>query len=152
MIRQSLPDVATSVMSRPQPRIQSASAASTASGQHVRHAVPSLVSSVPRAAKQMGVSELTVRRHVRDGRLRAVLVGGTWRIPRADATPLHLPAECSIRQVANSLEVSEVTVRRWIHSGDIPATKTGKYWRVPRQFLEVLLGCEATESDSPSAS
>jgi excisionase family DNA binding protein len=116
---------------------------SAVQSESVRRAVPSLVSSVQRAAKQMGVSELTVRRHVRDGRLRAVLVGGTWRIPRANPGPmLHLPVECSIRQVANSLEISEVTVRRWIHSGEIPATKRGKHWKVPRRFLEVLVGSE----------
>jgi excisionase family DNA binding protein len=115
---------------------------------YVRHVVPSLFASVPRAAKQLGVCELTVRRHVRDGRIRAVLVGGTWRIPRDEqGLAQRLPVECSIQDVANSLEVSEVTVRRWIRSGSIPAKKVGKSWKVPRKFLEGLLAGDEQIAD-----
>jgi excisionase family DNA binding protein len=120
-----------------------------------RRVTPTLFWSVRRAAKHLGVSELTARRYIRDGRLTAVQIGGTWRIPAADhATARELPDQCSIRQIANSLGVSEVSVRRWIRSGAIQAAKFGGAWKIPRHVVEELLdartGAQAIEAETLS--
>jgi len=105
-----------------------------------RKTVPSLFWSTAQAAKHYHVSELTVRRHVKSGRLPAVQIGGTWRLPADNAHRVYdLPLECSIHDVANSLYVSEVTVRRWIRDANIPAKKSGRSWLIRRQVIESLL-------------
>jgi excisionase family DNA binding protein len=97
-----------------------------------------LVESIEQRARRLGVSPLTIRRRIRSGQDAAFRVGGTWRLPLADAALSDLPPECSVRQIANTLGVSELTVRRWIASGEVPADKDGGIWTISRRFLEDL--------------
>lgn len=105
-----------------------------------RRVTPRLVDSVSQAARTLGVSELTVRRHIKLGTVPAVQIGGTWRIPIAEGDRIaQLPEECTIHEVANSFNVSELTVRRWIHGGHFPAAKRGRTWVVLRTDIEGIL-------------
>jgi excisionase family DNA binding protein len=97
-----------------------------------------LVESIEQRARRLGVTPLTIRRRIRSGQDAAFRVGGTWRLPLADAALRELPPECSVRQIANTLGVSELTVRRWIASGEVPAAKDGGVWTISRSFLEDL--------------
>ena len=105
-----------------------------------RRVTPRLVQSVSATARQLGVSELTIRRHIRDGRLTAFQIGGTWRSagPRL-ARIEDLPDSCTVAQIAHSLDVSELTVRRYIRAGELPATKHSRSWVIKRSDLEQLL-------------
>jgi excisionase family DNA binding protein len=96
-----------------------------------------LVETVHQRARRLGVSDLTVRRRIREGTVKAVQIGGSWRIPTAPVS--DLPDTCTVRQVANSLNVAELTVRRWISSGVLPASKTGRIWTIERRDLQTLL-------------
>jgi excisionase family DNA binding protein len=107
-----------------------------------RHGQPSrcLVETVQHRARRLGVSELTVRRHIKGKRVRAIQIGGTWRIPGENAALVYdLPPWCSVRQVANSFDVSELTVRRWIASGALAARKSGRVWKIDRHELIGLI-------------
>jgi excisionase family DNA binding protein len=98
------------------------------------------------------VTELTVRRHIKAGKLHAVQIGGSWRIPCADRERLEeLPLECSLHQVANCLDVSSLTVRRWIKSNQLSATKLNRVWVIKRDELEAILGLEASDENSDDA-
>lgn len=114
---------------------------------------PRLVLTTEQAARRLGVSELTVRRRIKAGAVRAVRIGGTLRIPMDGDGLASLPTECTVRQVANSMGVSELTVRRWIKSGELPAAKRGRTWSVLRRDLAaLLLGEAAAQVDgSPGA-
>lgn len=116
-----------------------------------RRPIPPMMEGIASRARRTGVSEVTVRRQVLRGRLGAVQIGGSWRIPLPEAEPWSLPEYCTVRQVANALEASEVTVRRWIAAGELPATKTGRIWLVPRAALAALVsraGPSAPPSDA----
>lgn len=105
-----------------------------------RRITPRLVGTIRDTAKQLGVTELTVRRQIKAGKLRAVQIGSCWRIPSATPEKLQeLPLECTLHQVANSLDVSDLTVRRWIKGKQLPATKRNRAWVVMRSDLEALL-------------
>jgi excisionase family DNA binding protein len=105
-----------------------------------RRITPRLVGTIRDTAKQLGVTELTVRRQIKAGKLRAVQIGSCWRIPSATPEKLQeLPLECTLHQVANSLDVSDLTVRRWIKAQQLPATKRNRAWVVMRSDLEALL-------------
>lgn len=116
-----------------------------------RSVTPQLVATIHDVARQLGVTELTVRRHIKAGRLLAVQVGGSWRIPTDDGGRIHeLPLECTVHQVANCLNVSDLTMRRWITRGGFPATKRGRVWMVQRADLELLLKTGQTQSQRPA--
>jgi len=101
---------------------------------------PRLVGTIRDTAKQLGVTELTIRRHIKSGKLHAVQIGSSWRIPSSTHERIQeLPLECSLHQVANSLDVSDLTVRRWIKSRQLPATKRNRAWVISRGDLERLL-------------
>jgi excisionase family DNA binding protein len=118
----------------------------------LRRVTPRLVGTIRETAKQLGVTELTVRRHIKNGKLHAIQVGGSWRIPTPNSVRIiELPAECNLHQVANSLDVSDLTVRRWIKSGQFPATKRDRMWVVQRSDLENLLA-SGTDGATPSNS
>lgn len=104
------------------------------------HPTPRLVCTIRDTAKRLGVTELTVRRQIKAGKLPAVQIGGSWRIPTSiHDRILELPTECSLHQVANSLDVSDLTVRRWIRRNQIPAEKRDRSWIIQRADLERLL-------------
>lgn len=91
-----------------------------------RSVTPQLVATIHDVARQLGVTELTVRRHIKAGRLLAVQVGGSWRIPTDDDGRIHeLPLECTVHQVANCLNVSDLTMRRWITAEGFPQPNEG---------------------------
>jgi len=116
----------------------------------LRRVTPRLVVTIRETAKQLGVTELTIRRHIKSGKLHAIQVGGSWRIPTPNSVRIsELPDECNLHQIANSLDVSDLTVRRWIKSGQFPATKRDRMWIVKRSDLADLLAA-GTES-GPSA-
>jgi excisionase family DNA binding protein len=101
---------------------------------------PRLVGTIRDTAKQLGVTELTVRRQIKSGKLHAVQIGSSWRIPSSTNERIQeLPEECTLHQVANSLDVSDLTVRRWIKNGQLPAMKRNRAWIVLRSDLERLL-------------
>jgi excisionase family DNA binding protein len=115
-----------------------------------RRVTPRLVVTIRETAKQLGVTELTVRRHIKKGKLHAIQIGGSWRIPIPNSDRIEeLPEECNLHQIANSLDVSDLTVRRWIKSGQFPATKRDRMWIVARSDLEELLA-SGTEGASPA--
>lgn len=47
------------------------------------------------------VNEITVRRHIRSGKLSAVKIGGRVRVRREDAEGLELPVQANTREVAS---------------------------------------------------
>lgn len=105
-----------------------------------RSVTPQLVATIHDVARQLGVTELTVRRHIKAGRLLAVQVGGSWRIPTDDDGRIHeLPLECTVHQVANCLNVSDLTMRRWITR-----------WRVSRNQTRARLDGAARRSRASS--
>jgi excisionase family DNA binding protein len=110
-----------------------------------RRVSPRLVQSISGAARQLGVTELTIRRRIRDGKLPAVQIGGSWRLRGPGFDRLcELPEECTVRQVAHSLYVAEITLWRWVRDGHIPASKRGRMWMIKRSDLEGLLKLEAS--------
>ena len=116
-------------------------------GTAIRRPIPRLVGTVRDVAKQLGVTELTVRRQIKAGKLHAIQIGGSWRIPNSIHDRIQaLPMECTLRQVANSLDVSDLTVRRWIKANEIPATKRDRAWVVLRNDLERLLSAATPDA------
>ena len=112
-----------------------------------RQPAPRLVVTIRDTARRLGVTELTVRRQIKSGKLYAVQIGGTWRIPSSTQDLiLELPVECTLNQVATSLGVSELTVRRWIKRKQIPAEKRDRSWIIQRSDLEHLLTTSHTQS------
>lgn len=108
---------------------------------------PRLVGTIRETANRLGVTELTVRRHIKSGKLYAVQIGGSWRVPSDTHGRIQdLPEECSLHQVANCLDVSSLTVRRWIKNGQFPATKRNRMWVIQRFDLENLLTAGAPGS------
>lgn len=104
------------------------------------HPAPRLVGTIRETANRLGVTELTIRRQIKSGKLHAVQIGGTWRIPTGSPERINdLPLECSLHQVANCLDVSGLTVRRWIKSGQFPAHKQDGTWVIDRRDLETIL-------------
>lgn len=109
---------------------------------------PCLVETLPQLARRHGVSVLTVRRWIASGRLQAVRIGGSWRVPMVPTSDANLPPRCTVHQVANSLNVADLTVRRWITAGVLPARKEGRHWVIERNHLEVLLGTGGADRGS----
>jgi excisionase family DNA binding protein len=98
------------------------------------------VGTIRETARRLGVTELTVRRHIKTGKVYAIQIGGSWRIPSSNYVRIQdLPLECTLHQIANSLDVSDLTVRRWIKNGNFPAVKRGRVWVVLRSDLERVL-------------
>ncbi len=117
-----------------------------------RRVSPRLVRTIRETARQLGVSELTVRRRLRDGILQGVQLGGSWRLPGPGIDRIReLPEECSVEQIAQSLIVSELTVRRWIMSGQFPATKSHRVWMIKRSDLEQILGFHASAASEEAS-
>ena len=101
---------------------------------------PCLVDTIHGRARRLDVSEITVRRRIKRGDIRAARIGGAWRILAPEkGSPSLLPEVCSVRQVANSLDVSELTVQRLIRSGRLNAFKAGQRWWIPRSVMVALL-------------
>jgi excisionase family DNA binding protein len=114
---------------------------------------------VEEVATFLRVSEESVLRTIREGRLRAIKVGRTqggspeYRILQADLDAF-LSEDRGVHtaeEVANFLGLNKVTVYRYIREGRLKATRTGsRNYRITQRDLDEFIAKNrtATEEDS----
>jgi excisionase family DNA binding protein len=86
-------------------------------------------------AAQMGVSPSTVRRWLKQNRLRGRRIGKRWLVPEQERV------ELTPQEAAELLRVAPDTVRRWLAEGKVPGRHDGRRWRIPRdQIISLIEG------------
>jgi excisionase family DNA binding protein len=84
-------------------------------------------------AIQLGVSESTVRRWLRQDKLEGQRIGRRWLVPEQPDT------ELTVVEAAALVRAHPDTVRRWLAEGKLPGRRIGREWRIPKTDLINLI-------------
>lgn len=84
-------------------------------------------------AEQLGVSESTVRRWLRQEKLEGQRIGRRWLVPEQPDT------ELTVTEAAALVRAHPDTVRRWLTEGKLPGHRTAREWRIPKAALVNLI-------------
>lgn len=88
------------------------------------------------------ISRPTAYSLIKDGKIKAIRVGKTWRIPR-DEVERYISANkdfadeyIKVDEFRKKLGISRLTAYKIIRRGDVKACKIGKAWCIPREEIE----------------
>lgn len=84
-------------------------------------------------ADQLGVSESTIRRWLREEKLEGERIGRRWLIPEQP------DIELTVAEAATLVRAHPDTVRRWLAEGKLPGRRTAREWRIPKADLINLI-------------